>query len=77
MSDEVVQLFRNGSFDLAGIQALSDAYELARKSLRDTGQPPIVNEVLARRIVDQAESGERNPRALATAALKTFGLQYL
>ena len=74
---EVVQVFRDAAFDPETVERLCAAYEIARQALHDGGQPQVVNNVIARRIIKQAETGERDPRALAAGALKTFGLNYL
>jgi hypothetical protein len=46
---------------------------LATKSLHDRGRPPIVNEVIASKIVRAAEAGEYDPRKLADRVLKELG----
>ena len=74
---DVIRVFRDAAYDPEALELLCTAYGIARSALHDSGQPPIVNEVIARRIIEQAESGEREPRALAAGALKTFGLHYL
>lgn len=71
---DVVQLFRNAAFDPETIDALCAAYDLALKSLQDTGQPSLVTEVIAQRIIDEAEKGHRDPHTLAAGALSALGL---
>ena len=46
---------------------LCDAYDKVSKSLHDAGQPDIVKEVIARRIISLAKKGERDP-ALAPSS---------
>ena len=48
---------------------LCDAYDSASKSLHDNGQPNIVKEVIARRIISLAEKGEHDPDRLCARAL--------
>jgi hypothetical protein len=60
----VIEFFRETSFDLETVQILCDAFDKACKSLHDAGQPPIVNEVMAKRIIALAEKGERDPDKL-------------
>jgi hypothetical protein len=55
--------------------AMGRAYDLATRSLFDTGQPQVVQEVIAKRIVGFAESGERDPRRLAILALRSLGIE--
>ena len=70
---EIIELFRNASFDPETVKAMSEAYELACGSLYDTGQPALVRDVIAQRIIKSAEAGERDPKVLAMDALKAFG----
>ena len=65
----IVDLFRSTAFDPEAVKLLSDAYDKARKSLHDTGQPYIVNEVIAKRIMSLAKQGERDPDRLCKGAL--------
>ena len=51
------------------------AYDKARRLLHDRGQPEVVQEVIARRIIEVAMTGERNPDILAQRALLTFGIE--
>ena len=43
------------------VKVLCDAYDKASRSLRDNGQPDIVKEVIARRIISLSQKGERDP----------------
>ena len=70
---DVTPLFREANFGPEDIAALSAAYEKARRALHDKGQPDIVNEVIARRIIRLAKTGERNPERLAASALAALG----
>ena len=45
----------------------------ASRSLRDNGQPDIVKEVIARRIISLAQKGERDPDRLCARALAALG----
>ena len=69
----IVDLFRAAAFDADTVQILCDAYEKARKSLHDTGQPQIVNEIIAQRIIALAKQGERDPNRLCAGALSALG----
>jgi hypothetical protein len=70
---EVRQLFREASFDQQEIELLSQAYEMARKSLQNSGQPPIVQEIIAERIIAAAKRGELDPQRLCESALNGLG----
>ena len=54
-------------------QGLCDAYDRASKSLHDNGQPDIVKEVIARRIISLAQKGKRDPDRLCARALAALG----
>jgi hypothetical protein len=61
--------FIPGAFGPEAIGAMSEAYEAALKELQDTGQPGVVREVIAGRIIAAARFGERDPVRLRAAAL--------
>jgi hypothetical protein len=42
--------------------------------LHDRGQPQVVQEIIAKRIIDIAMTGERDPDELARRALQALGL---
>jgi hypothetical protein len=48
---------------------MSEAFEGACKQLDDTGQPELVLEIIAGRIIAAARTGERDPVRLQRAAL--------
>jgi hypothetical protein len=52
---------------------MGEAFDRACKKLHDTGQPPIVYEVIAKRIIDAAKAGERDLVRLRNAGLKALG----
>ena len=64
----IQDLFRTTAFDTETVKTLCDAYDKARKSFHDTGQPRIVNEIIAQRMIAQAEKGERDPDRLCAGA---------
>lgn len=66
---KVVALFQEAVFEPETVAILAEAYEKARKSLHDKGQPEIVQEIIAKRIVAAARLGERDPDKLCEAAL--------
>lgn len=70
----VVNLFREAAFGPEATRVMGEAFEMARRSLHDTGQPEIVQEVLAKRIIDLARKGERDPQKLCEGALRALGL---
>jgi hypothetical protein len=52
---------------------VEEAYKNARHMLRDRQQPPVFLEILAKRIIYWATTGERDPDELARRALRALG----
>jgi len=63
------QFFQDLSFDPEEITAVNKAYELARQTLHYIGQPEVDREIIAARICQAAESGERDARKLCERAI--------
>ena len=74
MGVDTLPFLQNGTFDSAATQVMGEAYDKARKMLHDKGQPDVVQEIIARRIVEVAMTGERDPDQLAKRALQAFGI---
>jgi hypothetical protein len=62
-------------FDDRITQVIGEAFDNACTRLRDTGQPTIVYEVIAKRIIDAARDGERDLARLRNAGLTALGLE--
>lgn len=58
-----------GSFGPEATAAMGTAFAAALKSLHDAGQPQIVREIIAARIIAAARLGELDPVRLREAAL--------
>jgi len=65
----IVNLFHEAAFGPEEVELLALAYDKARRSLHDRGQPPVVQTVIAERIIAAAKRGERDPDKLCEAAL--------
>ena len=65
----IVPFIKHGVFEPQAIAAMSEAFDAACKELHDSGQPEIVREVIAKRIIQLATTGELNPFRLREAAL--------
>jgi hypothetical protein len=52
---------------------MGDAFDAACNELQDTGQPAVVHEVMAKRIIAAARKGERDVTQLRNAALAALG----
>ena len=54
---------------------MGEAFDKARKLLHDRGQPAMVQEIIAKRIIDIARTGERDPEKMCKQALAAFGIE--
>ena len=70
----VLPFFIDAGFDPEATTVMGDAFERACKQLHDRGQPEIVREVIARRIIAAAKAGQRDPELLCNVAHRSFGL---
>jgi hypothetical protein len=75
MPADIPPFLKGRSFDSDATHVMGMAYDKARRLLHDRGQPDVVQEVIARRIIEVAMTGERNPDILAQRALLTFGIE--
>ena len=66
---------QNGGFDDAATWAMGEAFDRACKSLRYLGSGCTVREIIATRIIEAAENGERDPARLHEQALIPFGIE--
>ena len=71
----ISRFLQGRSFDPETIRVMGLAYDKATRGLHDTGQPVLVQEVIAKRIIDIAGTGERNPDQLAKRALEALGVE--
>jgi len=67
-------LLDGGIFSAEQVTAMGQAYESVRQKLHDRGQPAVVNEVIARRIIELAKGEALTGHELAERALASFGL---
>jgi hypothetical protein len=71
----LARLLQGQSFDPETIEVMGQAYDKAKRRLHDTGQPALVQEVIAKRIIDIAAAGERDPDQIAKRALEALGVE--
>jgi hypothetical protein len=64
-----------GSFSPEDISTMVEAYEAVRKRLHDRGQPELVNDLIAKRILELAKLHTLNADELALSVLASFGLR--
>jgi hypothetical protein len=60
-------------FDDYATEIMGEAFDTACKELHDKGQPTLVYEVIAKRIIDAAKNGERDPVQLRNIGLAGLG----
>lgn len=63
----------NIRFDPEGTRVMGVAFEMVCIALRLTDRNDGANEIVARRIIELAKTGERNPDLLCEGVLKEFG----
>jgi hypothetical protein len=69
MSSIIIPLLDPASFDAEIVKGMGIAYDRALRELHDRGQPEMVKEVLAKRIIEAATAGERDSERLCEIAL--------
>jgi len=65
----IIPFFRGRGFDAEATQALGRAYDIACRSLHPSGRARTTQEFLAKKIIEAAQRGERDPDRLAGIAL--------
>jgi hypothetical protein len=70
----VEQYFNGSVFDPQATHAMGEAFDLACQDMGIGGQPAVVKEIMAARIVQAARNGERDPHRLAANAMQAVGL---
>ena len=66
----VHRLLQNLAFSQEDIERLAGAYEDALRALHISDRDDPINEVIARRIIEGARAGVRDPNALCQMAIK-------
>jgi hypothetical protein len=70
----ILSFWQGDEFDAEAIQAMGKAFEAACKDLNGHGQPDLVREIIAKRILEAAKKGERDPNRLHAKALDALGI---
>jgi hypothetical protein len=63
------------SFDAETTAIISQAFERAWKEIHDKGRPDSWKEVIAERLIEIADRGERDPEILSQSVLISLGLK--
>ncbi len=69
----IIAFLDEGAFDDVTTHVLGEAFDAVCRDLHDTGQPAIVREVIAKRIIRAAQQGERDPAKLRDVGLEALG----
>jgi hypothetical protein len=70
----ILPFLRNKThFDDEATRLMGQAFDAVCKELNDSGQPALVQEVIAKRIIKAATKGERDPARLRAAGLAALG----
>jgi hypothetical protein len=62
-----------GAFGPEAIAEMNEILDAAFEKLQDSGEPDVVREIIAMRIIAAAKLGERDPARLLEAALRGSG----
>ena len=72
---EVTMNVQPGYFDDEAVLAMALAYDRACGLLRSFGNASSVQEIIAKRIIEVAAQGERDPYELRRQALRALGIE--
>jgi hypothetical protein len=72
---DVIPIVEGGSFDAAMTRTMGEVFDKACRSLRDFGSAVLVREIIAKRIIEAAKNGERNPVRLFEQALRVVSVE--
>ena len=72
---QILPYVREASFDADTTRIMDEAFDILRQSMHDNGQPELVLEIIAKRIIEIAQSGERDPAQIANRALTAIGVR--
>ena len=70
----IYRLLQGQAFSPEAVERLSTAYEAALKVLRLTNRDDPITEIIAKRIIQIAQTGVHDPAKLCAAALKGFNV---
>jgi hypothetical protein len=66
----IYQLLQRAVFDERAVKAMTAAYEVALRELRLADRTDPCTEIIARKIIECARTGERDPERLCELTLK-------
>ena len=71
------QLLIGPAFDSEMTKNMGEAFDTACNELGGSGQPAVVKEIIAKRIINAARNGERDPHRLCDEALHALGIDWV
>jgi hypothetical protein len=66
--------FSDRAFDAETTALICQAFDKTCRALHDRGQPESVKEIIAKRVIEIAGRGERDPDKMCEAALASLGV---
>jgi hypothetical protein len=75
VTETVVPFFKDRAFEPQATAIMGAAYDKACETLHNVGQADLVKEIIAKRIVQVAQTGERDPERLCARALLALGIK--
>jgi hypothetical protein len=72
---DISELLHEDAFEPEVTRLMGEAVDLARRSLRHTGQEDLVKEIIAKRIIDSVRRGVRDPRQMCEESLSSLGMK--
>jgi hypothetical protein len=73
---DLIHRTRGVSFSPEEIETMVAAYDVVRKKLHDRGQPEMVNELIAKRIIELGKTKALDSKEMAKTVLSSFGLPH-
>jgi hypothetical protein len=70
----IIEDYVGTTYDPETVRVMGLAFDAVLHELHDSGQPAVVREVIAKRIVELASIGERDPQHLCRTVLSELGL---
>lgn len=71
-----VDLLEGRSFDTETILVITEAFETACRDLRLTDRRDAITETLALKIIESAQTGERDPNVIRQQAMESLAANY-
>ena len=69
----ILQLLKGSAFDPEQIKVMTEAYEATLKSLHLKAGTDPINEIIAKKIVNIAQTNERDPKRISERTINELG----